>query len=74
MAEGVYMLTGSGGNIGLSIGKSGSLVIDDQYAPLSDKILAMIKTLSPDPVRFVINTHFHGDHTGGNENWPRPGR
>ena len=73
VAEGVYVLTGAGGNIGLSIGKSGSLVIDDQYAPLSDKILAMIKTLSPDPVRFVVNTHWHGDHTGGNENLARTG-
>ena len=73
VAEGVYMLTGAGGNIGLSIGKSGSLVIDDQYAPLSDKILAMIKTLSPDPVRFIVNTHWHGDHTGGNENMAKPG-
>jgi len=73
VAEGVYMLTGAGGNIGLSIGKSGSLVIDDQYAPLSDKILAMIKTLSPDPVRFVVNTHWHGDHTGGNENMAKTG-
>ena len=73
VAEGVYVLTGAGGNIGLSIGKSGSLVIDDQYAPLSDKILAMIKTLSPDPVRFVVNTHWHGDHTGGNENLAKTG-
>ena len=73
VAEGVYMLTGAGGNIGLSIGKSGSLVIDDQYAPLSDKILAMIKTLTPDPVRFVVNTHWHGDHTGGNENLAKTG-
>ena len=68
LAEGVYWLTGAGGNIGLSIGKSGGLVIDDQYAPLSDKILAAIKTLTPAPVRFVVNTHWHGDHTGGNEN------
>jgi glyoxylase-like metal-dependent hydrolase (beta-lactamase superfamily II) len=74
VAEGVYMLTGAGGNIGLSIGKSGSLVIDDQYAPLSDKILAAIKTLTPDPVRFVVNTHWHGDHTGGNENLAQDGR
>ena len=73
VAEGVYVLTGAGGNIGLSIGKSGSLVIDDQYAPLSDKILAMIKTLSPDPVRFIVNTHWHGDHTGGNENMAKTG-
>jgi glyoxylase-like metal-dependent hydrolase (beta-lactamase superfamily II) len=73
VAEGVYVLTGAGGNIGLSIGKSGSLVIDDQYAPLSDKILATIKTLTPDPVRFVVNTHWHGDHTGGNENLAKTG-
>jgi cyclase len=73
VAEGVYVLTGSGGNIGLSIGKSGSLVIDDQYAPLSDKILAAIKALTPDPVRFVVNTHWHGDHTGGNENFAKDG-
>jgi cyclase len=73
LAEGVYMLTGSGGNLGLSIGKSGALVIDDQYAPLSEKILAAIKTLTPDPVRFVVNTHWHGDHTGGNENMAKAG-
>ena len=68
VAEGLYILTGQGGNIGLSVGKSGSLVIDDQYAPLSEKILAAIKALTPEPVRFVVNTHWHGDHTGGNEN------
>jgi glyoxylase-like metal-dependent hydrolase (beta-lactamase superfamily II) len=73
IAEGVYMLTGSGGNIGLSVGKSGSLVIDDQYAPLTDKILAAIKAITPDAVRFVINTHWHGDHTGGNENMGKAG-
>jgi glyoxylase-like metal-dependent hydrolase (beta-lactamase superfamily II) len=73
VAEGVYMLTGAGGNIGLSVGKSGSFVIDDQYAPLSDKILAAIKAITPDPVRFVVNTHWHGDHTGGNENLGRTG-
>jgi cyclase len=73
VAEGVYMLKGAGGNIGLSIGPNGSLVIDDQYAPLSDKILAAIKALTPDPVRFVVNTHWHGDHTGGNENLAKTG-
>jgi cyclase len=73
LAEGIYMLTGSGGNIGLSVGKSGSLVIDDQYAPLTDKILAAVKAITPDAVRFVINTHWHGDHTGGNENMSRAG-
>jgi len=73
VADGVYMLKGAGGNIGLSIGPNGSLVFDDQYAPLSDKILAAIKALTPDPVRFVVNTHWHGDHTGGNENLAKTG-
>ena len=74
VAEGVYMLTGSGGNLGLSVGKSGTYLIDDQYAPLSDKILAAIKAITPDPVRFVVNTHWHFDHTGGNENMGKAGR
>ena len=73
VAEGVYMLTGAGGNIGLSVGPSGSFVIDDQFAPLTDKILAAIKAITPQPVRFVINTHLHGDHTGGNENLGKAG-
>jgi len=73
VAEGVYMLTGAGGNVGLSVGKSGAFVIDDQYAPLSDRILAAIKAITPDPVRFVVNTHWHGDHTGGNENMGKAG-
>jgi glyoxylase-like metal-dependent hydrolase (beta-lactamase superfamily II) len=73
VAEGVYMLTGSGGNIGLSVGGSGTFVIDDQFAPLSDKILAAIRAITPDPVRFVVNTHWHGDHTGGNENMGKAG-
>jgi glyoxylase-like metal-dependent hydrolase (beta-lactamase superfamily II) len=73
VADGLYVLTGSGGNIGLSAGKSGGLVIDDQFAELSDKILAAIKTLTPEPVRFVVNTHWHGDHTGGNENMGKAG-
>jgi cyclase len=73
VAEGLYMLTGRGGNIGLSVGKSGAFLIDDQYAPLSDKILAAVKAITPDPVRFVVNTHWHGDHTGGNENMGKAG-
>ena len=68
VAEGVYMLVGSGGNIGVSAGDDGVFVIDDQYAPLTEKILAAIGTVSDQPVRFVVNTHWHGDHTGGNEN------
>jgi glyoxylase-like metal-dependent hydrolase (beta-lactamase superfamily II) len=73
VAEGVYMLTGRGGNLGLSVGRSGAFLIDDQYAPLSEKILAAVKAITPDPVRFVLNTHWHGDHTGGNENLGRAG-
>jgi glyoxylase-like metal-dependent hydrolase (beta-lactamase superfamily II) len=63
----IYMLTGAGGNIGLSIGEDGVVMIDDQFAPLAPKIQAAIKGLTDKPVRFVLNTHWHGDHTGGNE-------
>ena len=67
VAQGVYMLTGAGGNIGVSIGDDAVFVVDDQYAPLTPKILAAIAQLTSKPVRFVMNTHWHGDHTGGNE-------
>jgi len=73
VADGIYMLTGQGGNLGLSVGEDGAYLIDDQYAPLAEKILAAVKTLTPEPVRFVINTHWHGDHTGGNENMGKAG-
>ena len=63
----VYMLVGAGGNITVQVGKDGILLVDTQYAPLSDKILAAIKKLSDQPLRYIINTHYHGDHTGGNE-------
>jgi cyclase len=62
----VYMLTGEGGNIGLSVGDDGVLVIDDQFAPLAPKIKAAIKSVTDKPLRFVLNTHWHGDHAGGN--------
>ncbi|MEP6596696.1 MAG: MBL fold metallo-hydrolase [Ginsengibacter sp.] len=65
----IYMLEGDGGNIGVLVGKDGIVIIDDQFAPLSEKIRTALKALSDKPVRFVINTHFHGDHTGGNENF-----
>lgn len=68
LAPGVAVLFGAGGNIGLSYGEDGNVIVDDQYAPLTPKILAAIATLDPDPVRFVINTHWHSDHSGGNEN------
>jgi len=67
VAGGIYMLEGAGGNIGLSIGQDGAFVIDDQFAPLSEKIMAAIQSLTDKPVEFVLNTHHHGDHTGGNE-------
>jgi cyclase len=67
VAPGVYMLEGLGGNIGLSVGKDDAFIIDDQYAPLSAKIKAAVATVTPKPVRFVVNTHWHFDHVGGNE-------
>jgi glyoxylase-like metal-dependent hydrolase (beta-lactamase superfamily II) len=66
VAGNVYVLTGSGGNIGATVGDDGVAIIDDQFAPLAPKIQAALRELSPGPVRFVINTHWHGDHTGGN--------
>jgi len=66
VAGNVYMLQGAGGNIGASIGEDGIVVVDDQYAPLADKIQAALKGITALPVRFVINTHYHEDHTGGN--------
>ncbi len=68
VTDGVYMLTGSGGNIGVSAGEDGVFLIDDQYAPLTDKIQKAVARISPEPIRFLLNTHWHGDHTGGNEN------
>ncbi len=63
----VYMLEGAGGNIGVSVGDDGILLVDDQFAPLAPKIQAALRTITSQPVRFVLNTHWHGDHTGGNE-------
>lgn len=62
----VYMLEGSGGNIGVSVGADGVLIVDDQFAPLADKIEAALKQLNPGKLKFVLNTHHHGDHTGSN--------
>jgi glyoxylase-like metal-dependent hydrolase (beta-lactamase superfamily II) len=66
VAGNVYMLEGAGGNIGVSAGADGILIIDDQFAPLADKISAALKEINPGQLRFVLNTHYHGDHTGSN--------
>ena len=67
VAGNVWMLEGSGGNIGVSVGNDGILIVDDQFAPLAEKIRTALEKLSQNRLRFVINTHWHGDHTGGNE-------
>jgi cyclase len=71
----IYMLEGEGGNIAASVGEDGIVIVDDQYAPLADKIQAALKNLkiTDKPVRFVINTHYHGDHAGGNEPFANAG-
>jgi glyoxylase-like metal-dependent hydrolase (beta-lactamase superfamily II) len=73
LAGSVHMLTGAGGNLALSIGEDAAFLVDDQFAPLSARIKAAIAKISPKPVRFVLNTHWHGDHTGGNEAFGRAG-
>lgn len=67
VAGNVYMLQGAGGNIGASVGEDGIVIVDDESAPLAEKIQAALKGITDKPVRFVINTHYHGDHVGGNE-------
>src|SRR5437660_5343813 len=71
----IYMLEGEGGNIAASVGEDGIVIVDDQFAPLVDKIQAALKGLgiTDKPVRFVINTHYHGDHAGGNVPFSPPG-
>ena len=66
VAGSVHMLEGAGGNIGVSAGRDGILIVDDQFAPLADKIRAALQKLGPGKLRFILNTHWHGDHTGGN--------
>jgi glyoxylase-like metal-dependent hydrolase (beta-lactamase superfamily II) len=66
VAKNIYMLEGAGGNIGVSIGADGNLIVDDQFAPLAQKIDAALQKLNPGKLKFVLNTHHHGDHTGGN--------
>ena len=73
LADGIAVLFGAGGNIGVSYGPDGTVLIDDQFAPLTGKINAAVKDLGAEPVNYLINTHWHGDHTGGNENLGRSG-
>ena len=68
VAPGVAVLFGAGGNIGVSYGEDGTILIDDQFAPLTEKIQTAVSTLGAQPVKFLVNTHWHYDHTGGNEN------
>jgi cyclase len=69
----IYMLKGAGGNMGLCVGEDGVFLIDDQFAPLSEKIIAAIADITDKPVQYVLNTHWHGDHTGGNKNFGKSG-
>ncbi len=73
LAPGVAVLFGQGGNIGVSWGADGTVLIDDQYAPMTPKIQAAVAALGATPVRFLVNTHWHGDHSGGNENFGKAG-
>ncbi len=66
--DNVYMLVGAGGNITMQVGDDGILLVDTQFAPLSEKIVAAIRKISPKPIHYIVNTHHHGDHTGGNAN------
>lgn len=69
----VSFIQGSGGNIGLFVGQDGVFLVDDQFAPLTDRIVAAIREVSSEPIRFLVNTHMHPDHTGGNENFGNMG-
>jgi len=69
VADNIYMLVGSGGNIGVCVGEDGVFMIDSQFGPLSEKIAKAISALSSKPIKVLFNTHWHGDHTGGNENF-----
>jgi len=73
VADGIWMLQGAGGNLGLAAGEDGAFLIDDQFAPLTDKIRASVAEVTDQPIRFLLNTHWHFDHTGGNENFGKAG-
>ncbi len=73
VADDIYALFGSGGNIGLAVGADYAYLIDDQFAPLSDKIMAAVREKTDKPIKFLVNTHWHGDHTGGNAKFAKSG-
>ena len=73
LTDNIYVLFGAGGNIGVLVGEDGVIMIDDQFAPLSEKISAAIAKVSNEPVKYLLNTHWHGDHSGGNENFAKKG-
>jgi cyclase len=73
LGDNVYMLEGQGGNITIAVAKDGIIMVDGEFAPLHDKIKAAIAVVSSEPIKYLINTHFHGDHTGGNEPFARDG-
>ena len=73
LGNNTYMLEGQGGNITIAVGTDGIIMVDTEFAPLHDKIMAAIRAISPLPIKYVINTHFHGDHTGGNEGFQKDG-
>ena len=73
LGNNTYMLAGQGGNITVAVGSDGIIMVDGQFAPLSEKIKTAIRAISPLPIKYLVNTHYHGDHTGGNENFARDG-
>src|SRR5580704_19456187 len=73
LGHNTYMLEGQGGNITVAVGTDGIIMVDGQFAPLSAKIKAAIAAISPLPIKYIVNTHFHGDHTGGNANFQKDG-
>src|SRR5438552_690327 len=73
LGDRVYMLEGQGGNITVAVADDGIIMVDGEFAPLHDKIKAAIATVSPQPIKYLVNTHFHGDHTGGNEPFAKDG-
>ncbi len=73
VADGIYMISGRGGNISISVGDNGVVMIDDNYAPLTPAVLKAVASVTDQPVRLILNTHYHADHTGGNENFGKTG-